>query len=132
MKLPKIPPKLYKKYKVQALYLFGSQAKGKTHAQSDTDLAVRFRHNPTLKEMLKLSNELAPYFSSEIDLVDLADASLPLQYRIFRERRLLYAENPMHESTRRALTLTLYYDYKYYYDRFSKFETDRIAKYGLT
>lgn len=131
MQIPKIPVRLLQKYKVKALYLFGSQAQGKTHGKSDTDIAVRFAHKISLKDMLSLSHELSPYFSAEVDIVDLHDAPLPLQFRIFRERKILYAQNPMEEATRRSLALTMYFDYKYYYDRFTKFEIDRIVHHGL-
>lgn len=131
MKISAIPRKILQKYGVKAMYLFGSQAFGKTHRKSDTDIAVRFSRAVSLKDLLKFSHILSPYFQTEVDIVDLENATLPLQFRIFRERRLLYAEDPRQEATARAAALTKYFDYKYYYDRFTNFEIERIVHYGL-
>jgi len=123
--------KIFKKYGITAAYLFGSQASGKTHAKSDVDIAVRFSKKLTLKKTLLLANELSTIFKKEIDIVDLDNAPLSLQFRIFKARKLLYAKNPKEEASKRAKSACLYFDYKYYFDRFAKFEMKRILAQGL-
>lgn len=123
---------IFQKYCVVSAYLFGSQASGKTHKKSDTDIAVRFRKELSLKKTLQFANELTLFFKNECDVVDLDAAPLPLQFRIFRERKLLYAKNPKKEILEQAKAMCLYFDYKYYYDRFMKTEMNRIAIQGLT
>ncbi len=81
--------------------------------------------------MLMLANELTSFFSAEADILDLDLAPLPLQFRVFQARKLLYARYPKEEVLKQAKAVTLYFDYKYYYDRFTKFETDRILQHGL-
>lgn len=123
--------KIFKKYGIIAAYLFGSHARGTKHAGSDTDIAVRFSRDLPLKKTLLLINELTPLFSGRIDLLNLASAPLPLQFRVYKERKLLYALNPKQEVLKRANALSLYHDYKYYFDRFTRFEVKRILAEGL-
>ena len=78
-----------------------------------------------------LANELTSFFGAEADILDLDSAPLPLQFRVFQARKLLYAKNPKEEILKQSKALTLYFDYKYYYDRFVKFETNRILHHGL-
>lgn len=120
-----------KKYGVTVAYLFGSQTTGKTHAKSDVDIAMRFSRSLPLKKILLLANELTPLFDSPVDIVDLDSAPLPLQFRVYRARSLLYSKNPKEEVLKKSKALCLYHDYKYYYDRFVNFEIERMAKKGL-
>lgn len=121
-----------KKYFIESVYLFGSQTTGQTHKNSDTDMAVRFSTQLPLKKFLKLIHDLSPIFSTDIDIVDLDRAPLSIQYRIYKARNLLYAKNYKREYLKQAKSLTLYYDYQYYYDRFTRLETKKLAQYGLT
>lgn len=122
---------LFKKYGITAAYLFGSEARGETHSASDIDIAIRVKRPLTLQKTLLLANELQKHFKKEIDLVDLDHAPLPLQYRVYRERTMLFAENPREEIKKQAHALCLYYDYQYYFKRFAAFEMNRIAAKGL-
>ncbi len=124
--------KLFAKYNIGAAYLFGSQINGNTHAKSDLDIAVRFDKKPTLKQTLALIGDLTSHFKFEIDLLDLDLAPLPLQFRVYQSRKLIFAKNMKYELALRNKALTLYYDYKYYHDRFTDFEIDRILTHGLT
>ncbi|MBI4994539.1 nucleotidyltransferase domain-containing protein [Candidatus Peregrinibacteria bacterium] len=122
---------VFKKYGIEAVYLFGSRANGKIHKKSDIDIAVRFSKKLSLQKLLMLANELTSSLGAEADILDLDSAPLPLQFRVFQARKLLYAKNPKEEILKQAKAITLYFDYKYYYDRFVKFETDRILQHGL-
>lgn len=124
--------KIFRKYHVEAAYLFGSQANKKTHAGSDTDIAVRFSKDISLRQTLDFINEISPFFPSRVDLADLGKAPLPLRYRVYAARHLLFARDPRKEVLERAKAVSLYHDYKYYYDRFARFELERIAVHGLT
>lgn len=123
---------ILQKYGVTAAYLFGSHAHGRTHKKSDIDIAVRFqKKNATFKKILHLSNELSKLFSGPVDLVPLDSAPLPLQFRIFAGRELLYAKKPKEEILKQAKSLSLYHDFKYYYDRFTKTAIERMIQKGL-
>lgn len=123
--------KIFKKYGVTAAYLFGSQARGKTHAKSDVDIAVRYKKSPKLSEILALTHALSTYYKKPADVADLGAASLQLQFRVYQARSLLYAKNPREEAFRRFRALSFYYDNKYYFDRFTQFEINRLAAKGL-
>lgn len=123
--------KILKKYGIKAAYLFGSQADGKTHANSDIDIAVRFSKKLPLKQFLLLENDLTRLLGKPADVVNLDEAPLPLQFRVFRARALLYAKNPKEEVLLRAQSLSIYHDYQYGYRRFQAFEMNRILKNGL-
>lgn len=123
--------RLFLKYHITAAYLFGSQVNGNSHAKSDLDIAVRFSKELSLKQTLSLVNELSAIFHFEIDLLDLDSAPLPLQFRVYQSRKLLFAKNIKEELSARNKALTLYYDNKYYYDRFTNFEINRILTHGL-
>ena len=119
------------KYPVSAAYVFGSQANGQTHAQSDVDVALRYKKSLSLNKTLLLANEITSIFELPADLLDLSASPLPLQFRVYQAGVLVYAENKAQEAMARFTALSLYYDYKYYFDRFIKFETDRILQHGL-
>ena len=44
MKIPKINKEIFKRFYVKLAYLFGSQAKGTAHDDSDIDVAVVFKN----------------------------------------------------------------------------------------
>ena len=64
-------------------------------------------------------------------MVDLKTAPLSLQYRIYKEKKMLYAKNQKKEVFLQAKALCLYFDYKYYFDRFMKVEMDRVLSKGF-
>ncbi len=81
---------LAQRYDVEAVYLFGSLAGGRTvHERSDIDLAVAGlpakRYFSALKELWSF---LPP--DVELDLVPLEEARPPLREIILREGNLLY------------------------------------------
>src|SRR3989338_7178859 len=96
-----------KKYAVTAAYLFGSQASGKTHSKSDTDIAVRFGKDLSLQKKLELIAKLSKIFQNEVDLLDLEISPLPVQFRVYQARKLLYAQNPKQEVLLQAKALCL-------------------------
>lgn len=122
---------ILEKYPVSAAYIFGSQTNGQTHAKSDMDIALRYEKSLPLNKTLLLANEITSLFEIPADLLDLSKAPLPLQFRVYQAGVLVYAEDKAKEAMERFTALSLYYDYKYYFDRFVKFETDRILQHGL-
>lgn len=124
--------KVFSKYHVNAAYFFGSQVKGNTHAESDLDIAVRFDKKNSLKQILNFINDLTLILDARIDLMDLNLAPLPIQLKVYQSRRLIFVRDMKKELILKNKALSLYYDYKYYYDRFTDFEINRILTHGLT
>lgn len=91
-----VDKQIFQKFNVKLAYLFGSQAKGSSISESDFDIAVLFKKNPSdllaLKEIAFLSLELNKYFSTKVDIVSLNDAPLLLKYEVVAHGRLLYCE----------------------------------------
>ncbi len=121
----------FKKYHIKTVYLFGSMVSKKMHNGSDVDMGMRFYKKLTLKHLLKLAMELENVLGRPVDIVDLDEAPLALQYRVYRDKSLLYAENLCEELMNQTKALTMYYDYKYYLDRFIDAQTERIVTKGL-
>ncbi len=72
---------------VQAVYLFGSQARGQEKEDSDIDIAVLLENNYTEKSgeiKVKLYEELIKEGLDNIDLVILNQASALLKYEVVK------------------------------------------------
>lgn len=68
---PKIK-KLAEKYNLSLVLLFGSQASGKTHPQSDVDLAFVAEKSISLKDIARMQNE----FSEKLEIKNLEMVAL--------------------------------------------------------
>jgi predicted nucleotidyltransferase len=86
---------LFRPHPVQLAYLFGSQATGYTHAESDVDIAVLLAASLTAEERftvrLTLIGALSHLFGTDhVDVVVLNEASPLLAYEVLRHGVLLY------------------------------------------
>lgn len=81
---------LDRRFGLEALLLFGSEAREQTHAGSDVDLAALFRSPPGAVELLEAKADLERRIGRSVDLVDLALASPILARRIVLEGRCLH------------------------------------------
>jgi uncharacterized protein len=75
---------------LQAIYLFGSQATGAATPSSDVDLALLLPTPLTAEQRWKLGAELADRLRTDVDLIDLRQASTSLQYQVVSEGRRLW------------------------------------------
>lgn len=72
--------KVFKQNQVLLAYLFGSEARGTSHKESDVDIGVLFNKKVDPKDYLKLEGKLIEFFSEihpkkEINVVNLNIAS---------------------------------------------------------
>ncbi|MEO8488578.1 MULTISPECIES: nucleotidyltransferase domain-containing protein [unclassified Pseudomonas] len=67
---------------LMAVYVFGSQATGEAHADSDLDLAVLAAGPVDPLLLWQLSGELADIVAVPVDLLDLRAASTVMQYQV--------------------------------------------------
>lgn len=90
-KSEKIIKKLAEKYRLNLVLLFGSQAKGKVHALSDTDIAFRselpMRPLETAKMQIEFSQKLK---TKDLEMIDLRHASSLLLKQVAENSILLY------------------------------------------
>ncbi|WLI08215.1 nucleotidyltransferase domain-containing protein [Pseudomonas sp. FP597] len=73
-----------------AVYVFGSQATGEAHANSDLDLAALVEGRVDALQLWRLSGELADIVNVPIDLLDLRAASTVMQYQVITTGRRLW------------------------------------------
>ncbi|MFP4020174.1 MAG: type VII toxin-antitoxin system MntA family adenylyltransferase antitoxin [Halanaerobium sp.] len=102
---------------IQAVYLFGSQAKGNADTDSDIDIAVLLENDYTEKSgeiKIKLYEELIKAGLDNIDLVILNQASALLKYEVVKENYLVYKKNDFEAASYQSLMIRKYLDFEYY------------------
>ncbi len=86
-------PSVFEKYDdIQAVYLFGSSITGKTHMESDVDMAI-FPGTTKLKNKKRdLMTELARCGFDDVDLFFLDDQDMVMTFEAVRHNRLIYCK----------------------------------------
>lgn len=140
MKLTKIQKsqliKICQKYKVNTLYLFGSQASGKAGKFSDWDFAVQLKD--TVKPakffdcQIKLNSELMSLLNlgiGQLDVVILNQEETPLllKYNIIKDGRVLYCINHNRRKDLEFEIMRDYLNWEYYEELFSKIFLKKLA-----
>lgn len=101
-----------KKYSLRLLLLFGSQVTGKTHKESDFDVAYLSEKELHIEDEGRLILDLMPILNISderlINLVNIKRASPLLFYAMTSSCKLLFAENPLVFPTLRAYAFKKY------------------------
>jgi predicted nucleotidyltransferase len=95
--------------------VFGSTARGDSHAGSDVDIALGLETGRRLasREVGEIISRLEVATGGRpVDLVLLDEAPPPLAYRIFREGRVIVLRDPAALSDRKARAVLEYLDWK--------------------
>jgi len=79
---------------VDALWVYGSEATGRSRPDSDLDVAVLFREPPSPRELAELRADAAAAPDRPVDLVDLDRVSPLLAYQVLKHGRLVVDRNP--------------------------------------
>ncbi|MBO9370415.1 MAG: nucleotidyltransferase domain-containing protein [Chloroflexi bacterium] len=83
--------RVFRKYpEVRAVYLFGSAAEGRTHRESDLDLAVVPRSPAARARRLDMLTDLAREGFCDVDLVFLDTNDIVLKYEAVRLNQVVY------------------------------------------
>ena len=61
--------KYLKKYDVGSIGIFGSYARNQNLKNSDLDLLIRFKKNPTLLQFVRMERELSELLGTKVDIV---------------------------------------------------------------
>ena len=122
----KVPPKtqlesIAKRYGLRLIVLFGSQVTGRTHPESDVDVAVWTTRPLTSARRNRLWMELSDAFQVEVDLAVLNHAEPLLLHHVATRGKLLY------ENKRWAWEEFKGYAFRYYQDT-QKYRDD-LARY---
>ncbi len=106
---------------VEVAYLFGSVVKGKARSKSDVDVAVLFYadlpREERLDKQLALVGELSSYLGREVDVVDLAAASLILQHQVLKHGKCVFERDPRIRVAFEVSSRRDYFDMKPVWDR---------------
>jgi len=78
---------------IQAIYLFGSEARHDMHSDSDIDLAVLHKGGMDELQLWKVAQELAAIAGKDIDLIDLDKASTVMQMQIVSQGKRLMCKD---------------------------------------
>jgi len=95
---------------IEAVYLFGSMVEGRTHAESDLDLAIVSAQDVADRK-LDLLEALARAGFCEVDLVFLSEADLVLQYEAVRQNCVIYARSDFDRGELYARIVGRYLDF---------------------
>lgn len=107
-------------------YLFGSEAKGTSHRESDVDIGVLFNKKVQSRDYLKKEGKLIEFFSEifperEINIVNLNIASPLLKQVAILEGSLLYQRGDLDRTLFQIQTLHEYEDYLHLSDIYNQF-----------
>ena len=118
--------KVFQKNQVVLGYLFGSEARGISHKESDVDIGVLFDKKADSKDYLKSEGKLIGFFSEiyprkEINIVNLNIASPLLKQAVILEGKLLYQRNDLDRTFFQINTLREYEDYLHLSNIYNQF-----------
>jgi predicted nucleotidyltransferase len=104
--------KIFRKYPdIQVVYLFGSTASGRTHPESDLDLAILPRKSSLRGQKLNILADLASEGFDDVDLVFLDTDDVVIKFESVRQNRLLYCAKNFNANAFFSLTLRQYFDF---------------------
>lgn len=109
---------------VQAVYLFGSQARARSRPDSDLDLALllsaHLSDREVWKKRLQLGARAAESLNRELDLFIMGEADLDLTFRILQQGSRIYERDRSKVRAREAYLVSLYYDYQPFLEHYLK------------
>lgn len=118
--------KILKEDQVILAYLFGSEAKGLSHKESDIDIAVLFGREVNPKDYLEREGKLIEFFSEiysgkEINIVNLNIASPLLKQAVILEGISLYIKSETEKILFQIRTLHEYEEYVHLSNIYNQF-----------
>lgn len=79
---------------IEALWVFGSVARGTPRPDSDMDLGGLFKAPPDLDALLGARADIGALVGREVDLVDLEAVSPILAFEVVKHGRLIHEKEP--------------------------------------
>jgi hypothetical protein len=113
----RILPGIFRHYPgIQAVYLFGSVAAGRMHAESDLDLAIVPSDATVRQQRLDILADLARHGFDRVDLVFLDTDDIVLKYEAVRQNRLAYQTENFDRGALYSRIVRTYLDFLPYLD----------------
>jgi predicted nucleotidyltransferase len=118
--------KIFKENQVVLAYLFGSEARGTSHKESDVDIGVLFYKKVKPENYLKLEGKLIGFFSKiypkkEINVVNLNVSSPLLKQAAILEGKILYQKSDLIRILFQIQTLHEYEEYLHLSNIYNQF-----------
>lgn len=127
--------KVFKKFKVEIAYIFGSQVKGKVNKLSDYDFAVLFSKevpkNKYFDYKVRIISELLRLVETDhVDLVVLNNPKTPLllKYNIIKEGKVIYSKDDKKRAQLEFNILRRWLDWQYFEKMWADLYTSQVAK----
>jgi len=117
-----------KRHDLRLIVLFGSQVSGRTHPESDVDVAVLTRRPISDSKRLALWRDLGDVLGAEVDLTFLDRVGPVLQNRIAREGKLLYEAGRYEWETYRSYLLRRYWDSAKFIEATERYVARRVQE----
>jgi predicted nucleotidyltransferase len=95
---------------IEAIYLFGSRAKGQATEHSDVDLAFLSKGSVGNLDRFKIQESLAILLNLDVDLIDLKEASEVMQFQVVSEGKRLFEKNELYVEEYEDKVYYLYLD----------------------
>jgi hypothetical protein len=99
---------------IQAVYLFGSATTGKTHPESDLDLAIVPSNEQARGQKLDILTDLVKAGFDNVDLVFLDTDDIVLKYEAVKHHRLVYQTEDFDKGEMFSKVVRQYLDFKPY------------------
>ena len=93
---------------VWAIYFFGSFNTPYQRPDSDLDLALLLEHHAEILSLWELSQEIAISINTDVQLVDLRQASTVFQNEIIRNERRIYCSHQKECDVLESIYLAMY------------------------
>lgn len=93
---------------LQAVYLFGSQTRGRIHSESDVDLAILLPKPLAPEARWDLQEEVASLIHADVDLIDLAATSTVMQMQVVTTGLVLFEKAPFVRQSFEMRVLSAY------------------------
>ena len=99
---------------VQAVYLFGSMATGKTHKESDIDLALVPRSPALHQQHLDILADFVREGFDRVDVIFLDTKNLVLKFEAVRQNRVIYQTEDFERGAYFSKIARAYWDFQPY------------------
>jgi predicted nucleotidyltransferase len=93
---------------LEAVYLYGSRADGTEKPDSDYDLALLLPYKSDSSQLYFLAQELAAAIHCDVDLIDLNQAPLILQFQVVAHGKAVFISEPFNIYTYEMKILSMY------------------------
>lgn len=93
---------------LEAAYLFGSQAKGGIHRESDIDVGILSPEPIFPETRRRVHEELSVRLRSDVDVVDLRSASTVMRIQVVTTGSVLFEKEPVVRHAFEMQTLSAY------------------------